>query len=230
MGATAAAGAALDFVSRLTPLPISTAMTAPTGTLSPAFTAMLSTVPATSLGTGIDALSVSTSIRSWPAAMVSPALTFTKTTVAESIPSPRFGSLNSIFEGAADAAGSAFAGASGLGAGAAGFASAFGAAAGAGFASPLPLKVSSTPPTATLSPGFTRISPTVPAPVLDTGTEALSVSTSKRSWPAVTLSPGFTFTATTVAESMPSPSSGRTMFIMFPRGRPGESDRGRSGR
>jgi hypothetical protein len=66
---------------------------APTSIVSPSLTSTLVILPACGAGTGMVALSVSTSSKSWLAFTVSPSLTKIVSTSPDSMFSPRLGSL-----------------------------------------------------------------------------------------------------------------------------------------
>jgi len=118
-------------------------------------------------------------------------------------------------EGASGASAAAtFGGAAGAGA-AAGFASAAGFAA-AGFAgAPAPsVMLPSSAPTATVSPSFAAISPSVPAAGAGTSIVTLSVSSSTSGSSTATGSPGFLNHLPMVASVTDSPSVGTRISAM----------------
>ena len=88
VGAAAGAGAASATAcgAGAEPTASNTNIGEPVVTLSPTFTKTSFTTPASGAGTSIEALSPSTLIIDWSAAMVSPTLTITSVTVTSSPP------------------------------------------------------------------------------------------------------------------------------------------------
>jgi hypothetical protein len=196
--ACAGAGAAPAEPSRI-------AIRSPMLTVSPTLTFSSFSTPAADDGISIEALSDSTVISDWSAAIVSPGFTSSSMT-ATSLKSPMSGTLTSTGPEAAGAAAGAGAAAAGAGAAAAAAGAAAGAGAGAA-AAPSASSTSTTEPSFTLPPTATLISFTTPAVDDGISIEALSDSTVMSDCSALTVSPTFTSTSIT-ATSSKSPMSG----------------------
>ncbi len=189
-------------------------ITLPSLTLSPCLILSSFTTPADGAGTSIVALSDSSVTSGSSAFTVSPGLTKTSM-IGTSLKSPMSGTLTVATLGAPAVEAGAGADVRGLCAAVAGL-SRFGAAvasrggdADAGFAaSAAPdSRVSSTVPSLTLSPSFTRKSFTVPAAGAGTSIVALSDSSVTSESSAFTVSPGLTNTSM-IGTSLKSPISG----------------------
>ena len=174
--------------------------------MSPSLTFSSLITPAWLDGISIEALSDSTVIRLCSAFTVSPTLTSSSMTATAS-KSPMSGTNTST--GPALAAAATGAAATGAGAGAATGAGAGAAAVGAGAAAAAPAtsSISTSEPSATLSPSATFISLITPACELGISIEALSDSTVIRLCSALMVSPALTRTSMIVT-SLKSPMSG----------------------